>query len=364
MRTGIALTAPRGDWGALLEPAPPGDHLVQAQQASLVEVDVLRHVDLEAVRAHAAALDALLPQEHAALELELLTDRDHADHRRGAARADTLEGLLGGLLEADRLEGVLDATAGELADRLDRIALGGVHRVGCAELTRLRELLLEDVDGDDHPGARDARALDDGQADAAGAVHRHRRAGLDAGRVEHRADSGRHAAADQRAPVERHVVADFDEPVFVDQHFLGIGGQIRELIHRRAVPAELGRLLRCPDGPRLAEVGPSGQAVAAVPAEDRQAGDHVIAGLELRHVLAHLLDDPGGLVAEDRGRGERIVAVDEVQVAVAHAARDRAHEHFAPDGLRDVDVLDGERLLGAMEHGGFHGQLLSRAGGR
>ena len=71
-----------------------------------------------------------------------------------------------------------------------------------------------------------------------------------------------------------------------------------------------------------------------------------------------------GLVAEDRGRGELIVAVDEVQVAVAHAARDRAHEHFAPDGLRDVDVLDGEGLLRSVEHGGFHGQLLSRAGGR
>src|SRR6266545_5108145 len=250
VRTGIALAAPRGDWGPfeasmlliehqhgprdlarlhraervvhVLETAPPGDHLVQAEQAPLVEVDVLRHVDLEAVRAHAAALDALLPQEHAALELELLADRDHPDHRRGAAGEDTLKGLLGGLLEADRLEGVLDSTAGELADRLDRIALGGIHRVGCAELTRLRELLLEDVDGDDHAGSGDARALDNRETDAAGAVHRHGRARLDAGRVEHRADSGRHAAADQRPPIERHVVADFDEPVFVDQHFLGI----------------------------------------------------------------------------------------------------------------------------------------------
>src|SRR6266576_3817039 len=59
----------------VLELSAPRDHLVQAQEAALVEVDVLRHVDLEAVRAHAAALDALLAKEHAALELELLTDR-------------------------------------------------------------------------------------------------------------------------------------------------------------------------------------------------------------------------------------------------------------------------------------------------
>src|SRR5262249_36627524 len=88
----------------VLEPASPRDHLGQPQEAALIEVDVLRHVDLETVRAHAAALDALLAQEDAALELELLADRDHADDRRGAARADALEALLGRFLEPDRLE--------------------------------------------------------------------------------------------------------------------------------------------------------------------------------------------------------------------------------------------------------------------
>src|SRR3989454_529420 len=141
-----ALPSVRGGWGALrgppckliehqhcagdlaglhraegvvdvLETATAGDHLVQAQKPSLVEVDVLRHVDLETVRAHAAALDALLPEEHAALELNLLADGDHADHGRGSARPDALEGLLGGFLEADRLEGVLDAAVGQLADQ-------------------------------------------------------------------------------------------------------------------------------------------------------------------------------------------------------------------------------------------------------
>src|SRR6516165_1886456 len=130
----------------VLEPAAPSDHLVQAQQAALVEVDVLRHVDLEAVRAHAAALDALLAEEDAALELELLTDRDHADDRGGTARTDALEALLGRLLEADRLEGVLDAAVGHLPNGFDWIDLRGIHGVGRAELLGLRELVLEHVD--------------------------------------------------------------------------------------------------------------------------------------------------------------------------------------------------------------------------
>ena len=73
---------------------------------------------------------------------------------------------------------------------------------------------------------------------------------------------------------------------------------------------------------------------------------------------ADRLDDAGRLVAEDGGRRERVEAVDEVQVAVADAAGDGAHEHLAPDGLVDVDVLDRERLVGAVEHGGFHVVLL------
>src|SRR5206468_11230490 len=97
---------------------------------------------------------------------------------------------------------------------------------------------------------------------------------------------------------------------------------------------------------------PSGQAVRTVSTEDRQTGDHVIAGLELGHVRADRLDDAGGLVAEDRGRRKRVVPVDEVQVAVAHTARDRAHEYLTSDWLGDLDVLDRERLVGTVEDGG------------
>ena len=81
-------------------------------------------------------------------------------------------------------------------------------------------------------------------------------------------------------------------------------------------------------------------------------------GLNSLDLQPDLLDDPGRLVAEDGGRGERVEAVDEVEVAVADAGGDGAHQHLAPDGLVDVDVLDGERLMRPVEHGGLHAGLL------
>ena len=59
-----------------------------------------------------------------------------------------LEALLGGLDEADGLEGVVDAAADESLDGLDGVALGGVDDVGGAELAGGGELVLEHVDGD------------------------------------------------------------------------------------------------------------------------------------------------------------------------------------------------------------------------
>ncbi len=80
----------------------------------------------------------------------------------------------------------------------------------------------------------------------------------------------------------------------------------------------------------------------------------MVAGLHVGDLLADFLDDTGRFVSEDRGRGIRIKSVDEMQVAVAHAAMRRLDENFAILRLVDLDVLDGQRLIGAMEDGGFH----------
>src|SRR5262249_18247704 len=105
----------------------------------------------------------------------------------------------------------------------------------------------------------------------------------------------------------------------------------------------------------------AGEAVVAVPAEDGQARDYVIAGLELADLESHFLHDARRLVTQDGGSGEGIQAVHEVQVAVAHTGADGAHEHLAPHGLVDVDFLDGEGLMRTMEHRCLHVRILVNA---
>jgi hypothetical protein len=43
-----------------------------------------------------------------------------------------------------------------------------------------------------------------------------------------------------------------------------------------------------------------------------------------------------------------------MQIAMAHAGRDGAHEDLMILRIVDVDLLDGERLMGTMENGGLH----------
>jgi len=99
----------------------------------------------------------------------------------------------------------------------------------------------------------------------------------------------------------------------------------------------------------------AGQALLARPAEHREARDHMIAGLHVRHQLADLLDDPGGLMSEHGRRGIWVQPIDEVEVAVADTRRRRVHEHFARHRLIDVNLLDREWLMRPVENGSFHG---------
>src|SRR3990172_5746970 len=343
----------------VLQAAAHRDHLVQLQAPLVVELDVARDVHLEPVGAHAAALDLPLPQEAGAVKLNLHADGYHADDRRRAAGAQAVEALLRRLLQPDRLERVVDAARRHVADRPDGLARRGVDDVGGAQLARRGELVLVHVDGDDHARAGDARPLDGAEADAAGAEDGHRGARRNLRCVDRGADARRHAAADEGGAVQRHVVADLHDGVLVHQHLLRVGGEVGELVHRLAFPRELWRLLRRALRPVLTEVRAAREAVLAVAAEEGEAGDDVVAWLELLHLGPDSLDDARRLVAEDGRRRELVVAVDEVEVAVTDAARRHADEHLPADGLVDLDVLDGEWLLGAVEHRRLQGDLLS-----
>ena len=223
------------------------------------------------------------------------------------------ERLLRRRLQADRLEGVVDAAAGHLLDRLDRVGVDALTMSVAPNCCATSSFGRRHVDRDDARRARRCAApLIADSPMPPQPITATVRAGLDLGGVEHRADAGRHAAADQRGAVQRHVVADLHHRVLVHQHLLGEGAERCELLvsdspflrqpaRARPAAAHLGA---------LAERRVAGQALRAVAAEDRQAGDDVVARLHVGDVVAHRLDDAGALVAEHRrqagtGRGPR-----------------------------------------------------------
>ena len=118
---------------------------------------------------------------------------------------------------------------------------------------------------------------------------------LTPGGIHHRAVAGDDAAADQRGQFERHVLADFDDGVFVHQHLLGERRQVEELVELlRARPGQpVGLAGQHLHGGVGAQHRAAGGAVVAGAAEHRQAGHDVIAGLHIGDVGADLFDDAG-----------------------------------------------------------------------
>ena len=169
--------------------------------------------------------------------------------------------------------------------------------------------------------------------------------------------------SDQRRQVERHVGRHLHQCMLVHQHLLGERRQVQVLVQVLAFPAQApGRARGHLHLGRLADRHVPGQAELAVAAEHRQAGDHVVARLHVGDVAADGLDDARGLVAEHGRRGPRPLALHEVEVAVAQARRGGADQDFARTRVVDLDVLDGQRLVGGVVDGGFHGvrNLLQR----
>ena len=165
--------------------------------------------------------------------------------------------------------------------------------------------LRVEVDADDHLRADQAQALDHVQPDAAETEHHAACAGLDLGRVHHRADAGGDAAADVADLLERRVLAD------LRQRDLRQHGEVRErrgahvVHHRRPVAREAAGAVGHHAAPlrrtdRHAQVGLAAEAVFALPAFRRVERDDVIALLQRRHARADLRHDAGALMAEDR----------------------------------------------------------------
>jgi hypothetical protein len=90
-------------------------------------------------------------------------------------------------------------------------------------------------------------------------------------------------------------------------------------------------------------------------AEDRQAGDDVVARFDIVHLRADSLDYPCGLVPQHNGHGGRVEALVKVHVAMADPSRHGAHQDFVRPRGADVDLLDAEGCMDFAEYGSFHG---------
>ena len=119
---------------------------------------------------------------------------------------------LHGGLQPDRLEGVVDAAGHDRPHLTGHVVGVAAHRVRRADIDRLLELGVLDVDRDDRMRACQHRAHHHRQPDAAAPDHADGGAGLDLGGVDHGANAGRDAAADQAGDVERKLGRDRQWP--------------------------------------------------------------------------------------------------------------------------------------------------------
>ncbi len=88
----------------------------------------------------------------------------------------------------------------------------------------------------------------------------------------------------------------------------------------------------------------------------------MIAGLEPFDTLAYLLDHPRALVSEDPRHGAPVDAAHLVPVRTADAARSHPHEHLAGPRRVQLELLDDERGLVLVLHGGAHARSIAHGG--
>ena len=158
---------------------------------------------------------------------------------------------------------------------------------------------------------------------------------LDLGGVHGGAETGREAAGEQRAAVQRGLLGHLGQRDLRHHRVLRERARAHEVADRLTVARE-------PDGAvgqvalvllgadRHAEVRARAQAVHALAALGREERDDVVADLEVLDALAELLDDARALMAEHGGRvAGRVGAGGRVHVGVADAACHQADQHLA-----------------------------------
>ena len=198
-----------------------GDPIVQVQASLHIQIDQMRHVGAEPVRAHGRALNLALTQESIAIQLDLLAKGHHAHDGGRAANRQHFERLLGSFLQAQAFDGMIDAALGQFHDPLNRIAVVGIDQIGRAQLRRQSQFRRVGIDRKDPARAGHMGAIDGGHANATATDHRDRLTKAHGGGIDGGAEAGDDAAADQGGAVQGHLVLDLHDGVFMYQHLFG-----------------------------------------------------------------------------------------------------------------------------------------------
>jgi hypothetical protein len=217
------------------------------------------------------------------------------------------------------------------ANRLNRIDLGGIDYIGCAELLGCLQPLRLEVDNRDPRRAGDACAADRIEPDAPGTENDDSVAGVHVSGIQDGSGAGGNAAAQQRSLRERHIRGHKGELVLVDERAFSEAAKSHALEQCGAVAAQARRIPRPPQRcfrvPTLE--GASGLASRARSTRLHKRAHDMIADAELCDIRANLGDDPRDLMAEycrnDIVRGEQKIGV--TQPGCLHL-----NENFAPNG--------------------------------
>ena len=89
----------------------------------------------------------------------------------------------------------------------------------------------------------------------------------------------------------------------------------------------------------------TGGAELTMTAENRQAGNDMIAGFYVAHLRAHFFHHAGGLMTENAGERCSVKTIDVMKVAVTDTDRGRSDQHFMRFGVIDLYLFDTEWLL-------------------
>ena len=144
--------------------------------------------------------------------------------------------------------------------------------------------------------------------------------------------------------------------MFVDEHHLGISRQVEHLVDNAAIgPRKTWCFAGLAAGFTAEAQGHAARdAIFAVTAERRQAGDDRVANLNGAYFAADGFDNTRRFMPGNGRQRVRVGAFDKVQVAMAKAAGRGADQHLMRPGVRYVDLFNLKRFARFDQYRCFH----------